>query len=440
MAKSSTVNYRQKSINTIVRDAYKIYGTYVNNERHIPNFYDGLKPVYKKAIYGTMNTASDHLNKAVTVIGEVMKYYPHGDRHVTPVLAQLARVGIFVNESNNGCHFFYKNDISHAAARYLDVMINPFYNKLFSKLIKYVPYVEGELGYKEPAYIPTPIPLGLTFGFNGMSCGCNTEIPPFTAQSILRAMQNDDPYELKMSFGLEIDKDESDLYNIWYYGSGKLVFRYPMEYGEIDGQKGFIITGDPEYIKPGWHKKINDPDCDDITLPDLVKRGTVEVIETNKMLFVKMRDSSMTGVVQEYLENCITNFKLVKLTVSKNGKVGRVSMKNWIKSVYDNYISLLEDYRLANIERLKRDRLVQEALPIVTKILLDHRDWDNHQIAVEANVEDWIVSKIMEKSISTLKRTKKVDEVLLRIDNQIEEFKSFNPTEYTNNIILQIPE
>lgn len=445
------MNYEKKSIIDIVENAYATYGAYVNFNRFIPNALDGLKPSYRKAIYATMKVCKDELAGVDSVLGEAYKYYNHGPQYLVPVICKLAKYGIFRDDGANGSYFIYGDTVDHAASRYLETGVAPFYYKLFSKLINYVPYSLSDKGHNEPDYIPTPVPLGLTFGYNAMSCGSNTEIPPMTAKSLIEAMIDNDPSKLRLSFGLELVEDQSNIHSIWTKGSGKMTFRYPWKVTEVEGSKGIVIKGNPIYYKLNW--KINRKNFD-FTLETLIEKNVVEVVELErigdlKQTFIKLKKPDYISIQElaEYVNEVVTNYKLIKLSTyvfnksTKSKMVTRLSLRSWLTLCYRNYIELLETYRSSNIDRLIKSRTVLEWLPKVAEVLLKDRDKDlsNEDIAKHLGIETWIVEEIIKKPISTLRR-KDTSNQIESINNQIKLFEEFDSNQFTLDTINSIPE
>lgn len=446
------MEYKKDTIINLVTEAYKNYGSYVNLNRFIPNSLDGLKPSYRKAIYATMKVAKDGLSGVDSVLGYAYNFYNHGPQYLVPVICKLAKYGIFKDDGANGSYFIYGDNVGHAASRYLETGVEPFWYKLFGKLIDYVPYVISDKGHKEPEYIPTPIPLGLTFGYNAISCGSNTEIPPMTPRSLIKAMTNNDPEELKLSFGLELIKEQSNLQGIWTKGSGKLTFRYPHSKFTWNNSEGILISGNPVYFSPNW--KLERQGFE-FTLDKLIERNQVEVLELPragniKNTFIKIKPNCDYSIdeIESYVDIVVTSFKLIKLSsyvTYDNGRrfVTRLSLRSWLALCYGNYINLLKQYKQTNIERLIKNRTVLEWLPKVADILIEahkkDKDISNEEIANELKIEPWIVSKIVEKPISALRR-KDTSSQIDSINKQIEEFTEFDEVQFTNNVILSIPE
>lgn len=62
-------------------DNFTEYAEYVNNERAIAYFYDGLKPVMRRALFTMYNMKlkpEGQTKKCATIVGKIMEFHPHG--------------------------------------------------------------------------------------------------------------------------------------------------------------------------------------------------------------------------------------------------------------------------------------------------------------------------------------------------------------------------
>src|SRR3989338_11260939 len=55
------------------------YASYVILERAVPSLYDGFKPVQRRIMHSMKEMDDGRYNKVANVIGNTMKYHPHGD-------------------------------------------------------------------------------------------------------------------------------------------------------------------------------------------------------------------------------------------------------------------------------------------------------------------------------------------------------------------------
>ena len=59
------------------------YASYVILERAVPDIHDGLKPVQRRLLHSLKEMDDGRYNKVANVIGNTMKYHPHGDAGYT---------------------------------------------------------------------------------------------------------------------------------------------------------------------------------------------------------------------------------------------------------------------------------------------------------------------------------------------------------------------
>ncbi|MFN6084167.1 MAG: DNA gyrase subunit A, partial [Fluviicola sp.] len=55
------------------------YASYVILERAVPSLYDGFKPVQRRILHSMKELDDGRYNKVANIIGNTMKYHPHGD-------------------------------------------------------------------------------------------------------------------------------------------------------------------------------------------------------------------------------------------------------------------------------------------------------------------------------------------------------------------------
>jgi DNA gyrase/topoisomerase IV subunit A len=73
----------QKNTHKIIRKFYKQYGLYTVEDRAVPDFRDGLKPVARRILWAMYQLDLHHTSpfkKSARIVGDTMgKYHPHGD-------------------------------------------------------------------------------------------------------------------------------------------------------------------------------------------------------------------------------------------------------------------------------------------------------------------------------------------------------------------------
>ena len=61
------------------------YASYVILERAVPHIEDGLKPVQRRILHTMKRMDDGRYNKVANIVGETMKFHPHGDASIGAV-------------------------------------------------------------------------------------------------------------------------------------------------------------------------------------------------------------------------------------------------------------------------------------------------------------------------------------------------------------------
>src|SRR5207249_11690358 len=62
------------------------YASYVIRDRAIPNLADGLKPVQRRILWALHLGDDGRFTKVANVVGDTMKFHPHGDASIGDAL------------------------------------------------------------------------------------------------------------------------------------------------------------------------------------------------------------------------------------------------------------------------------------------------------------------------------------------------------------------
>ena len=175
-------------------EGIKSYGSHVIEERALPDYRDGLKPVQRRVLWTMLNELNLKHNGAKTksarVVGDVMgKYHPHGDTAIYDSMVTL------VNSSKkliDGQGNWGKIDKPPAAMRYTECQLSKYselclLNKEGLATVKMLPNFTNE--YKEPLYLPSLLPNLLLNGSFGIAVGTKTGIPPFKLEGIIKLVR-----------------------------------------------------------------------------------------------------------------------------------------------------------------------------------------------------------------------------------------------------------
>jgi len=161
------------------------YASYVIKDRAIPDLEDGLKPVQRRILHTLFEMKDDKLYKVASVVGECMKYHPHGEASIGPALVVLASKDYFIDTQGNFGNIYTGDEA--AAPRYIECKASSLAKDIFYNP-KLTPYADSYDGRnKEPVLFPAKIPVVLVMGVEGIAVGMSTKILPHNAIEVLEA-------------------------------------------------------------------------------------------------------------------------------------------------------------------------------------------------------------------------------------------------------------
>ena len=145
------------------------YASYVIRDRAIPNLADGLKPVQRRILWALHETDDGRFMKVANIVGETMKYHPHGDASIGDALVVLANKRYLIDRQGNYGNIFTGDPA--AAPRYIECRLTELARKenFNDELTEFVPSYDGRK--REPVSIPTKMPLMLMLGTEGLAVG-----------------------------------------------------------------------------------------------------------------------------------------------------------------------------------------------------------------------------------------------------------------------------
>ena len=77
------------------------YASYVILERAVPDIHDGLKPVQRRILHSLKEMDDGRYNKVANVIGNTMKYHPHGDASIGDALVNMGQKDLLIDMQGN---------------------------------------------------------------------------------------------------------------------------------------------------------------------------------------------------------------------------------------------------------------------------------------------------------------------------------------------------
>jgi len=161
------------------------YASYVIKDRAIPDLEDGLKPVQRRILHTLFEQRNDNFHKVAGIVGECMKYHPHGEASIGPALVVLANKDYFIDRQGNFGNIYTGDEAS--APRYIECRASALSKDVFY-YPKLTPYVDSyDSRNKEPVLFPAKIPAVLVMGAEGIAVGMSTKILPHNIIEVLEA-------------------------------------------------------------------------------------------------------------------------------------------------------------------------------------------------------------------------------------------------------------
>ena len=100
------------------------YASYVILERAVPHIGDGLKPVQRRILHTMKRMDDGRFNKVANIVGETMKFHPHGDASIGDALVQMGQKDLLIDTQGNWGNILTGD---HAAApRYIEAKLSKF--------------------------------------------------------------------------------------------------------------------------------------------------------------------------------------------------------------------------------------------------------------------------------------------------------------------------
>lgn len=161
------------------------YASYVILERAVPYVNDGLKPVQRRILHSMRELDDGRYNKVANIIGNTMKYHPHGDASIGDALVQLGQKDLLVDCQGNWGNILTGDDA--AAPRYIEARLSKFaLDVVFNpKTTNWKLSYDGR--NREPVTLPVKFPLLLAQGVEGIAVGLASKILPHNFNELIDA-------------------------------------------------------------------------------------------------------------------------------------------------------------------------------------------------------------------------------------------------------------
>ena len=164
------------SLGGMYSDYFLDYASYVILERAVPHLNDGLKPVQRRILHSLKELDDGRYNKVANVVGNTMKYHPHGDQSIGDAMVQLGQKELLIDTQGNWGNTLTGDGA--AAPRYIEARLTKFALDITfnPKTTEWTPSYDGR--NKEPVTFPVKFPLLLAQGVEGIAVGLACKMLP----------------------------------------------------------------------------------------------------------------------------------------------------------------------------------------------------------------------------------------------------------------------
>lgn len=416
---SSSLNLKSDEASQVASDLYTHYAKYVIETRALASVFDGMKAVQRRLIY-VLSQYPDRLTKSANIVGDTIKYHPHGDSSIYGTLvgmgSPLNNIPIIDTKGNFG-----GVGVGAAAMRYTECKVSNLGRKLFTQLIEHADYVDGEAGHKEPAYLPVLLPLSLIEGTSGIGVGLAASVTPLNAleltQYYLSVLKNEEARVPRPELGeLILNQPREEVENAILTGRGRMKFEGVVHQ---EGNSKFTIRNLPPDVKIKAVKKKVQRWMDEDKL-DFIDEST----KTRNYVFKVVSNKLDPKQVKTKLTQAVSRAKTYNYVFSEDEK----AIYSGIGYVVDKSLGYLRKcvVRKFNKEHNKAQKLYK-VLDAIAYLKKEDRVKDLPQMSRQEVIElivgfgfsEGTAKEVLSKSISYLTKDheKEMDELLSKIDN-----------------------
>ncbi len=298
------------SLGAMYSDYFLDYASYVILERAVPHLNDGLKPVQRRILHSMKELDDGRYNKVANVVGNTMKYHPHGDTSIGDAMVQLGQKELLIDTQGNWGNTLTGDGA--AAPRYIEARLTKFALDITfnPKTTEWTPSYDGR--NKEPVTFPVKFPLLLAQGVEGIAVGLACKMLPHNFIELLDAsiaVLRKEPFVLVPDFPTGGIMDASDYRDGLRGGRIRVRARISTE------KKGILrITEIPFGTTTG---ALMD------SIVAAAEKGKIKIakIEDNTAAHVDILVHLPSGVDAENLRDALYAFTDCELSISSNACV-----------------------------------------------------------------------------------------------------------------------
>jgi topoisomerase-4 subunit A len=263
--KASDGNYRITALDGMYENWFLDYASYVILERAVPDVTDGLKPVQRRILHAMYEMDDGRYNKVANIIGQTMKYHPHGDASIGDALVQLGQKDLLIDTQGNWGNVLTGDGA--AAPRYIEARLSKFALEVTfnPKTTQWTSSYDGR--NKEPILLPVKFPLLLAQGVEGIAVGLASKILPHNFNELIDASIK---YLQGKEFEILPDFPGGGLANFSKYNKNLTITEIPFGATTSSLIDSIIAANDKGKIKI---KKIDDNTADKVEIQIQLQSG-----------------------------------------------------------------------------------------------------------------------------------------------------------------------
>lgn len=442
-------------VQSMFENWYLDYASYTILDRALPDILDGLKPVQRRILHSMSELEDGRYNKVANIVGNTMKYHPHGDASIADAIVQLGQKELTIDPQGNWGNIFTGDPA--AASRYIEARLTKFALEVVfaPKITQWKMSYDGR--NKEPVVLPIRFPLLLAQGVKGIAAGMATNILPHNFNELLDAsvaVLENKPFQLFPDFptGGSIDVSK---YNDGLLG-GKIINRAKIS---IVDNKTLVITEIP---------------FGENTI-DLIQNSIAPAIERGKLKIRKIDDNTAKTVeIVLHLQpgtspdqtidalyaftDCqksispnpwvIYNGKPVMLSVSEILRISTYNTLELLKQELQIFLQELEaQWHWSSLEKIFFEKRIYKELEKdtdtwETQIANIQTAFIPYQPLFKREITHEEILKLCEKPVRKISKfdIKKAEEYISNLEEQIEETKNHleHIVEFTINYFRQL--
>ncbi|HEY0550340.1 MAG TPA: DNA topoisomerase IV subunit A [Verrucomicrobiae bacterium] len=342
------------------------YASYVIRDRAIPNLSDGLKPVQRRILWALRTMDDGRFMKVANVVGETMKYHPHGDASIGDALVVITNKRYLIEGQGNFGNIFTGDP--PAAPRYIECRLTELARtELFNdELTEFVPSYDGR--NKEPVALPCKLPLTLMLGTEGIAVGLSARILPHNFIELLQAQI---AILKKESFKCLPDFATGGLMNAKDYADGKGSIKVRAKIKAKDESTVVIKEIPPTTTTDSLIASIEDAS----------HKGKIKVKSVNDFTSeeVEIEVKAPSGVSAEQLIDALYAFTACEVTISSRITVIRNNrpVEMTVSEVLRENTEQLVDLMKRELELRERKLLEELHARTLERIFIEERIYKN---------------------------------------------------------------